>query len=303
MLGRQAVVLPVLVYTLRGADTRAVSMLSRRTFLHRKLHNITQGKRPTECGTGRRRSSATARNRLGDGALVVSTRQADCQTSRRLLALTFAAWEASGTWPSDKSAPYLFSIMRKRRCLSVEPHAPEPCEGLGVGQGDDAGEGLALEQFERGAAARRHERHLPLYVANVDMRCEMMAACACARAPTRGGQGGGEGERVSERGTNTASGTYHTEGADLILGFVLGTASGSVASPDDCKHALHTCRTCVSRVHRRQVISRTHTPSLLSPYYTPCVSESRMTVAPMVSDGYGYADTRPSGYGDTCAEV
>ena len=51
--GRQAVVLPVLVYTLRGADSRAVSMLSlfpsriktlslslslsRRTFLHRKL--------------------------------------------------------------------------------------------------------------------------------------------------------------------------------------------------------------------------------------------------------------------------
>ena len=86
MLGRQAVVLPVLVYTLRGADAGAVSMLSRPTFLHRKLHNITQGKRPTECGTGRRRSSATARNHLSDGALVVSTRQADCQTSRRLLA-------------------------------------------------------------------------------------------------------------------------------------------------------------------------------------------------------------------------
>ena len=68
------------------ADAGAVSMLSRPTFLHRKLHNNTQGKRPTECGTGRRRSSATARNRLSDGALVVSTRQADCQTSRRLLA-------------------------------------------------------------------------------------------------------------------------------------------------------------------------------------------------------------------------
>ena len=68
------------------ADAGAVSMLSRPTFLHRKLHNNTQGKRPTECGTGRRRSSVTARNRFSDGALVVSTRQADCQTSRRLLA-------------------------------------------------------------------------------------------------------------------------------------------------------------------------------------------------------------------------
>ena len=39
-------------------------MLSRPTFLHTRLYNITQGKRPTECGTGRRHSSATARNRF-----------------------------------------------------------------------------------------------------------------------------------------------------------------------------------------------------------------------------------------------
>ena len=214
MLGRQAVVLPVLVYTLRGADAGAVSMLSRPTFLHRKLHNITQEKRPTECGTGRRRSSTTARNRLSDGALVVSTRQADCQTSRQAdcqtsnghptgrLSQAIARLDlcrlGSKRHLAKRQVCLLFSIMRKRRCLSVEPNAPEPCECLGVGQGDDAGEGLALEQFERGAAARRHERHLPLYVANVDMRCEMMAACACARAPTRGSQGGGEGERESE---------------------------------------------------------------------------------------------------------